>query len=427
MGDYLKYTITAKDEVQAEIITCELADLGFESFSEYDSKAKTVDAFIQLSLHTDGVVGYLSSLEDVSFDCEVVEQQNWNELWESNFSPIEVGTDCYIRAHFHPEKPEFTHEIVITPKMSFGTGHHPTTHLMVESILRGNLEELSGLDMGSGTGILAILAAKVGAKSVDAIDIDEWAYENGSENIANNGVSQQVNPQLGDASAIDSSARYDFVLANINRNILLADMHIYGQHMVDGGVLIMSGFLEIDCDSLIERARTLQLEHRATYTRDGWACMEFVKLRGMKLRSPQMSDLDLLLKWENDPAVQEFGSDAQEYTLEDMRDFIERDDNLVVDGQQRLMIECGAEVVGCIDFYDFDIEARSAYVGILIYEGRGRGYGSQALSLFADYARKVYHLRCLFAVVPSSNGSALALFNKSGYEQIEGDTYRLDL
>ncbi len=427
MGDYLKYTISAKSEDHSDLIISELAELGFDSFSQFDDAQNNFEAYVQMSLVDQSVASYMAQNE-LEYDVEVVEQQNWNELWESNFEPIEVGTLCYIRADFHPAKSEFEQEIVITPKMSFGTGHHPTTHLMVETMFGSNFEELSVLDMGSGTAILAILAAKLGAKSVDAVDIDEWAFTNGVENVQTNGVEDVVTPILGDDSVLEDGKKYDFILANINRNILLDHMHAYVEHLSEGGHLLMSGFLEIDCEALIECAEGLGLAHRGTALREGWAVMEFTKKRQLRLRAPQMDDLELLYKWENDPEVQAFGDEGQEeYSMDDLREFIERDDNLVIDGQQRLMIECEGQAVGCIDFYDFDIEARSAYVGILIYQSRGKGMGAEALRMFADYASSVYHLRSLLAIVPSENHAAQRLFQKLGFVKTQGDTYKKDL
>ena len=199
-----------------------------------------------------------------------IETVNWNALWESNFTPVEVEGRCLIRAPFHEPLPGCEVEAVIMPKMSFGTGHHATTWLMTAGLLGQNFKGLSGLDMGSGTGVLAVLAAKLGAVHVDAVDIDEWAFENGTENVAANGVQDRVTPVLGDVAAI-AGKRYDFILANINRNILLADMGQYAAALKPGAWLLMSGILEKDVVAISEKAASLGLAVEAVRAKDGWA------------------------------------------------------------------------------------------------------------------------------------------------------------
>lgn len=268
--NYKEYKITGIDQEQADIIVAELAEIGFDSFSEYDEQCISCyipDKDDDQELSKGVLNGY-------SYSVDVIEQQNWNAVWESNFDPIAVGEECYIRATFHEPK-AVVHEIVITPKMSFGTGHHPTTHLVVELMLEEHFDGMQGLDMGSGTGILAILAAQRGALVVDAIDIDEWAYENCIENIQLNGVQSVVCPILGDVSAIDK--RFDFVLANINRNILLRDMPAYVSSLRGGGFMVVSGILEMDIDDISKCAVGLGLRIDKCRTRDGWAALKFVK------------------------------------------------------------------------------------------------------------------------------------------------------
>lgn len=270
--NYIEYIINNINEEQADIMVAELSGVGFDSFSEYDFIEESISCY---TLEKEENIELISELlENFTFTRKVIEQQNWNAEWESNFSPIEVGSQCYIRATFH-EPREVEHEIIITPKMSFGTGHHPTTHLMVEFILDYHFDGMQVLDMGSGTGILAILAAQRGAAVVDAIDIDEWAYENCLENIVLNGVQTVVCPILGNASHIDK--RFDVVLANINRNILLNDMPIYVESMRNQGNLFVSGILETDVPSIEERAVELGLNRLQTKTRDGWAAIVFQK------------------------------------------------------------------------------------------------------------------------------------------------------
>lgn len=267
--NYIEYKITDIGEEQSEILIAELAEIGFDSFSQWDSGE--VDCYVTADNEDQDAIRGL--LNGCNFVRKVVEQQNWNAVWESNFEPIQVDDRCYIRATFHPAK-AVEHEIIITPKMSFGTGHHPTTHLMVEMMLDERFDTMQGLDMGSGTGILAILAAQRGAVVVDAIDIDEWAYENCLENIQLNGAQSVICPILGDASAIDK--QFDFILANINRNILLRDMPIYVAALRKGGFLMVSGILEMDVEAITDKANSLLLNVSCIKTMDGWAAIKFI-------------------------------------------------------------------------------------------------------------------------------------------------------
>lgn len=267
--NYIEYKITGATQEQADILMAELAEVGFDSFSEYVDGS--IDCYILENEEDKEIIAAL--LQGFTYIVKAIEQQNWNAIWESNFEPIEVGDRCYIRATFH-EPRAVEHEIIITPKMSFGTGHHPTTHLVVEFMLDERFDGMQGLDMGSGTGILAILAAQRGAIIVDAIDIDEWAYENCLENIQLNGVQTVICPILGDATAINK--KFDFILANINRNILLRDMPCYVDALRGGGFLIVSGILEMDMETISARATELGLTLAASKTREGWAAIKFI-------------------------------------------------------------------------------------------------------------------------------------------------------
>lgn len=267
--DYVELNVPVADAAQAEIVTALLADFPFESFAEESGVLKAYlpkEALYGCKEEVDAVLAGFGVTGAAYIE---IETQNWNALWESNFEPVEVDGACTIRAPFSPA-PERGLDIVIMPKMSFGTGHHATTWLMTAELMKRNLSGLSGLDMGSGTGVLAIVAVKRGAEHVDAVDIDDWAYENSRENIAENGVEGRVTPVLGDASAI-AGREYDFILANINRNILLADMPRYAETLRAGGELIMSGILERDVQAIEERAAGLGLRPEGTRVREGWA------------------------------------------------------------------------------------------------------------------------------------------------------------
>ena len=205
----------------------------------------------------------------------IIKQQNWNEVWESNFEPIKIDNRCVVKAPFHEIEEQFDYEIVISPKMSFGTGHHETTYLMLSELFEMELSDKFILDMGSGTGILAILASKLGAKQIDAIDIEEWAFENAGENAQLNGV-HNIHPILGDAFELkDKQGKYDIVLANINRNILLQDIERYIESMRDEAELLLSGFYEVDSSVLIDTVLNYGFSLKAKKIKNTWCMLHF--------------------------------------------------------------------------------------------------------------------------------------------------------
>ncbi|MFR9503412.1 MAG: 50S ribosomal protein L11 methyltransferase [Rikenellaceae bacterium] len=274
--DYVELNIPISGAEMGEIITAELADYPFESFTEQGGQLKAYIPQERLADCKEQVDELLDSYSIEGARYISIETQNWNAQWESNFGVVEVGREILIRAPFHAPDPNFRTEVVIMPKMSFGTGHHATTYLMADMISTFKLKGLKGLDMGSGTGVLSIIAVKYGASAMDAIDIDEWADENCRENILQNGVEQQITPMLGDASLL-AGRSYDFILANINRNILLADMHRYEATLSAGGTLHMSGFFEDDIKVLREKAESLGMKYISSNVRDGWAMMIVMK------------------------------------------------------------------------------------------------------------------------------------------------------
>ena len=204
----------------------------------------------------------------------VIVDQNWNAQWESSFEPIIVDELCLIRAPFHAAEKAYPYTITIEPKMSFGTGHHATTHLIVSAMLPMDCTGKTVLDMGCGTGVLAILAEMRGSKAIDAIDIDEWAYENTLENVERNGCNS-IRTIQGGAEAIPAVARYDLILANINRNILTRDMHNYVRHMNPGASILFSGFYESDQPEIKHTAEALGLKHMSSTIRNEWTMMHF--------------------------------------------------------------------------------------------------------------------------------------------------------
>lgn len=277
MAIYTKLSIRATDE-QGEILSAYLADFPFESFDYEDGMFNAYIPQSQLEGCRDDVEELLCSEGILDFFFEDIESQNWNAVWESNFEEVEVRNEVLIRAPFHKARPDYKGlEIVIQPKMSFGTGHHATTQLMVEMLLDTDVEGVRLLDMGSGTGVLAIVAAKLGAKSVLAVEIDDMAEESVRENIVLNGVEDRVVSVCGDASAIEGES-FDIVLANINRNILLADMKAYVATLCSGGALVISGFFAEDVEPLTKAAERLGLQFSRKLSCGEWRAVKFEKI-----------------------------------------------------------------------------------------------------------------------------------------------------
>ncbi len=253
-----------------DIIIAEMGELGFESFLEEHSYLR---AYIPSKAYNEAEIKKLSTrYEDFSFTSRIIAQQNWNAQWESSFTPISIDNYCYIRAPFHKENQHFDYEIEIEPKMSFGTGHHATTRLMIQLMRSVGMKDKNVLDMGCGTGVLGILAKMTGAALVDGIDIDQWAVENTLENAQRNKVHFDL-VELGDAGII--TRNYDIILANINRNILLSDMEIYRNHIKNGGYLFLSGFLEADTNIVKRKAETFNLTLMDQLSEDQWQAMVF--------------------------------------------------------------------------------------------------------------------------------------------------------
>lgn len=269
--DYAALNIQVADAEQAEILTAWLADLPFDSFEAGEGTLKAyipVERLAECKEQSDALLARFG----VEGHYVMIESQDWNALWEKNFTPIDVAGRLRIRAPFHEAAPAGGLEVVIHPRMAFGTGHHATTCLMAEALLDEPLAGRRVLDMGCGTGILAIVALKCGAAHADAIDIDEWSERNCLENCGINGVADRVTVMLGDVRRIGAN-RYDVIAANINRNILTADLPAYAGALKAGGRLWMSGFLEADMPIIEAAARQAGLKPAAARLRDGWAAV----------------------------------------------------------------------------------------------------------------------------------------------------------
>ena len=257
-----------------EILIAELGYAGFESFVETD---EGVSAYIQKDDWNENILEdiYILGSDEfkISFTFEDIEQVNWNEEWEKNFNPIIVDEVCSVRAPFH-EKPETEYDIVIEPKMSFGTGHHETTHMMIQHILKNDFKDKSVLDMGCGTGVLAILAEMKGAKPIDAIDYDNWCYLNSLENVERNNC-KHITVFEGDASLLKDQ-KYDTIIANINRNILLNDLASYIKCLNPNGTLFVSGFYNDDIPAIEEECNKNGLTIVESLERNNWVALKFV-------------------------------------------------------------------------------------------------------------------------------------------------------
>lgn len=276
MSAYFAYHfIVTPPQPGTEILISLLGDMGFDSFVENEVG---FEAYIPEELEGDLQLTEFE-FDDFafSFDKERIEQTNWNAEWEKNFEPVLVDDLLLIRAPFHEPNKAVKHEIVIMPKMSFGTGHHDTTWLMCKQLFDLDIKGRSVLDMGCGTGVLAILAKKLGAGEVVGIDIDAWSVENSIENCANNN-SADIEVKLGDKELLDNYKAFDIILANINKNVLKVQIPLYAKLLKTKGVLLLSGFFNTDVEELEQHAKANQLNLLQTFTKNNWTVMKLEKI-----------------------------------------------------------------------------------------------------------------------------------------------------
>jgi ribosomal protein L11 methyltransferase len=274
--NYIGYTFKIlPKEPGTEILIAQLGFAGFESFVENE---EGVSAYIQESDWNSQMLENIQILNSeefqITFKEEIIEQTNWNSEWEKNFNPIQVDNEVSIRAPFH-KNPNLTYDIIIEPKMSFGTGHHETTHMMVQHLLNLDLKDKKTLDMGCGTGILAIFAEMKGAQPVDAIDIDNWCFQNSLENVERNNC-KHISVYEGNASLLKDN-KYDVIIANINRNILLNDMSKYVSCLNEKGIILFSGFYKEDIEIIDNEVAKYGLILDKTLERNNWVSLKYIK------------------------------------------------------------------------------------------------------------------------------------------------------
>ena len=277
---YFEVTFTTSpcNETVNDVVSALAGEIGFESFVEWENG---VQAYIQQSLFDEEALKSMVAdfpLPDTTIEYTVVEAEDkdWNEEWEKNFfQPIVIGDRCCIHSTFHKDTPQTEYEILINPQMAFGTGHHETTSSIISELLEADLQGKSVLDMGCGTSILAILASMRGADPITAIDIDDWCVNNSRDNIALNGI-ENITVEWGDANLLKGRAPFDVIIANINRNILLADMAQYAACMHSGSELFMSGFYVQDIPVIQEKAESLGMEFIHHREKNNWAAVKFI-------------------------------------------------------------------------------------------------------------------------------------------------------
>jgi ribosomal protein L11 methyltransferase len=271
MKNYIHLRFQPVSKEQQEILIAQLNELGYEGFEE---GINTFSAYIPDDQFNETETYSLITDTGISITKEIIPPRNWNQEWEQNFQPVIIDTFCGIRAHFHAPLQNVQHEIIITPKMSFGTGHHATTYLMIQSMQQLSFAGKNVLDFGTGTGVLAILAEKLGASHIAAIDNDEWSITNAEENIA---LNHCTNIMIERAESLQMSTEFDIILANINKHVLLANMAGIKQHLTSGGVVLMSGLLTGDRQDIETTASANGLLIFEQQTRGDWMCLMLKK------------------------------------------------------------------------------------------------------------------------------------------------------
>jgi len=274
---YTRLTVVCSPEL-SELLIAEIAEAGFDSFLEND---KGFEAYVEGEGYDKSAIRVIldkyAAMGPVTFQYDKIEKENWNEQWEKNYEPIVVDERCIIRAEFHHPEKQYPIELVITPKMSFGTGHHQTTYLMVRAQMKMDHRNKRVMDAGCGTAILSVLASKLGASEVEAFDIDEWSVGNSQDNIALNHC-KNIHHHLGKLSELSFEGKFDIILANINKNVLLEEIPLYAPYLRSGGELLLSGFFTEDISDLEAVASRYGLARQAQDERENWASLLLQKI-----------------------------------------------------------------------------------------------------------------------------------------------------
>jgi ribosomal protein L11 methyltransferase len=278
--DYYKIEIriTPFEEWLRDVLTAELGEIGYESFMETENG---FEAFIPYKdFNEEDLIQLLENFEEkhtFNVQKDLIKEKNWNEVWEKNyFKPLVIGGECLIRAPFHKDFPRCNYEIVIEPNMAFGTGNHETTSMMLEAILKSDMQNKIVLDMGCGTGILGILASMKGASEITAIDIDEWSVKGTHENASRNNI-KNLKVKQGDASLLGAK-KYDFIFANIHKNVLMNDLPAYSKSLNKNGLLFISGFYTEDIADLKAKAKEVGLKDAGFTTKNNWVSLYLLKM-----------------------------------------------------------------------------------------------------------------------------------------------------
>lgn len=270
MTDYIEVAIKIENEDQKDMLVARLSEIGFEGFEENE---KLLKAYIPKNDFVEEHTKSILDSQALAYSKSVINQKNWNEEWETGFEPVTIGNFCAIRASFHAPVPEMLHDIIITPKMSFGTGHHATTHLMIEAMGSINFQNKTVIDFGTGTGVLAILAEKLGASFIEAVDNDDWSIENGKENIQMNNCKAI---SLHKSDSLEMRAKADILLANINKNVITHHFKSICEHLLPGGILLLSGLLVGDFQDIEKLAIQEKLYIKDVKERNSWLCIHIV-------------------------------------------------------------------------------------------------------------------------------------------------------
>jgi ribosomal protein L11 methyltransferase len=275
--NHLQVTISTADADIQEILIALLSTLGYEGFEQQDT---ALQAFVPEEQFDGGALDEILRPKGLSYSRERIEERNWNEEWEKNFQPVQVEGFCAIRAHFHAPVPGVIHDLVITPKMSFGTGHHATTYMMLQAMKDLDFQGRRVLDFGTGTGVLAILAEKLGAGQVLAIDNDDWSIENAAENVATNGCTRI---EVLKSDVIPAAESFDIILANINKHVIMSQLAVMEQQLAPEGVILLSGLLATDIEDIENEAVRNNLSISLLMTKGSWICLQSEKMSKISL------------------------------------------------------------------------------------------------------------------------------------------------